>query len=322
MPSVDPATGLPVDLLPYAPDTAVYQAMIERHGPPAWLDELDLRPGEPYVHMGTHAAPTNSWLVADDAREMELTIRRRLFAERRDVVFACRPSAEEAACEVLADVVTWLDDRGLAYDPPDPDEHPLAAAGQVVQDDLCLMIHRDGAWHFDGGSVCFPSVWRMAERIGQPTVTVHERVPHYDSLTDRVDRFFDRLQPGRVVWRRNWSLKPYPHLHVPASKTELPEGGHHVGPNGAPYWLRSERQTLRRLPTSGAIVFAIRVQLAPADVLRRRPDVARALAALYRRWDEPMRTFKFAGSDLFVGFVDWLDSVGTPGDPRVRPDTG
>jgi dimethylamine monooxygenase subunit A len=310
MSTVDPATGLPVDLLPYAPDTSVYLEMIERDGPPAWLDELDLRPGEPFVHMGTHAAPATSWLLADDAREMELALRRRLFAERRDVVFACHPSAEAAARELLGDVVAWLDDRGLPYDPPDPDEHPLAAAGRLVQDDLCLMIHRDGGWHFDGGSVCFPSVWRMADRIGQPTVTVHERVPHYDTVTDRVDRFFDRLQPGRAVWRRNWSFKPYPHLHVPTAKTELPAGGHHVAADGAPYWLRSERQTLRRLPDSGAIVFAIRVQLAPAGVLRRRPDVARALGALYRSWDEPMRTFKFAGSDLFVGFVDWLDAVG------------
>lgn len=55
-------------------------------------------------------------------------------------------------------------------------------------------------------------------------------------------------------------------------------------------------------------MFAVRVQLAPAGALRRRPDLARSLADLYRSWDEPMRAFKFAGSDL-VGFVDWLDTV-------------
>lgn len=309
MVGVDAATGLPVELLAYAPDTAVYHAMIERHGPPAWLDELDTRPGEPYVHMGTHATPLDTWLHADEARSMELALKRRLLDERRDVVFAALPSAHDASAELLADVVTWLEGQGLVHDPPDPAEHPLAAAARLVQDDLCLMIHRDGDWHLDAAAVCFPSVWRMAERIGQPTITLHERVPHYDTLTDKVDRFFDRMQPGRAVWRRNWSFKPYPHLHVATSKTELPAGGHHVGPDGSPYWLRTERQTLRKLPRSGAIVFVIRVQVAPAGVLRRRPDVAAALAALYRSWDAPMREFKFAGSDLFVGFVDWLDAI-------------
>jgi hypothetical protein len=51
------------------------------------------------------------------------------------------------------------------------------------------------------------------------------------------------------------------------------------------------------------------VQLARAGMLRERPDIAAALAAMYRSWDAPMRRFKFAGSDLFAGFVDWLDTV-------------
>lgn len=305
----DRATGLPRWLLAYAPDTAVYDAMVERDGPPAWLDELDTRPGEPYVHMGTHATPLDAWLHADAARDMELDLKRRLLADHRDVVFGSLPSADDASHELLADVTAWLDAQCLPYEPPDPDEHPLAAAGRLVQDDLCLMVHRDGDWHLDGASVSFPSVWRMRDRLGQPTVALHERVPHYDTLTGKVDRFFDRLQPGKVVWRRNWSFKPYPHLCVATSKTELPAGGHVVGDDGSPYWLRTERQTLRRLPDSGAIVFVIRVQLARAGVLTHRPDVAADLAALYRSWDEPMRRFKFAGSDLFVGFVDWLDAI-------------
>jgi hypothetical protein len=93
----------------------------------------------------------------------------------------------------------------------------------------------------------------------------------------------------------------------------LPLAAHAVAPDGSPCWLRTERQTLRRLPESDAIVFVIKVQLARAGVLRQRPDVARALATMYRSWDEPMRRFKFAGSDLFVSFVAWLDSISRDG---------
>lgn len=304
----DPVTGLPVSLLPYQPDVSVYDAMVARHGPPAWLDELDTRPGAPFVHMGTHATPLDLWLVADEARDMEVALKRRLIDERPNVVFGCLASADDAAEELLRLVVEWASSQGLAFDPPDASEHPLLAAGRLVQDDLCLMIPRDGDWYLDGANVCFPSLWRMVDRLGQPTVTLHERVPHYDTLTTKVDRFFDRMQPDKLVWRRNWSFKPYPHLHLATSKTELPAGGHVVAADGSPYWLRSERQTLRRLPESGAIVFAIKIQMARAGVLIERPDVARSLAEMYRSFDQPMRDFKFAGT-LFTSFVDWLDAV-------------
>lgn len=306
---VDPATGLPVDLLPYAPDTSVYDAMVERDGPPAWLDELETRAGDPFVRMGTHATPLDEWLVADNAREMELALRERLIAERLDVVFGILPTADDASAELLEAVTAWLDSQGLGHAGPDPDEHPLLAAGRLVQEDLCVMVERDGGWHLDGGIVCFPTIWRMRDRLGQSTPMLHERVPHYDVLDRKVDHFFGRLAPDRVVWRRNYSIKPYPHLHIATAKTAMPAGGHPVAPDGSPFWLRTERQTLRRLPRSGAIVFSIRVQVVRAGVLRQRPDVARSLATMYRSWDEPMRAFKFAGSDLLVEFVDWLDAI-------------
>ncbi len=207
--------------------------------------------------------------------------------------------------------------RGIEHDPPDPDEPPLVAAGRLVQDDLCLMIHRDGAWHLDGGVLCFPTMWDLRDRLGLPTPKVHERVAHYDEIEHRVDHFFDRLPPDRVVWRRNFSVKPYPHLHLPVVSSELPSAARSIGHDGSPYWIRTERQTLRRLPGLPAIVFSIRVQTAPARVLRERPDVAAALARHLRSWGDEQRDYKFAGSDLTVAFLGWLDEVARRGrDPE------
>lgn len=306
---VDGATGLPVELLPWAPDTAVYDAMLRDDGPPAWLDELDLRPTPPNQRVGTHATTADRWLHADRARTMELALRSRLLDERRDVVFRSAPSADGAARETLDLVLRWLGEQGLAHDLPDPLEHPLVAAGRLVQEDLCIMVRRDGAWHLDAGVLCFPTLWRLDDRFGLPTAVVHERIPHYDEIETRVDRFFDRLAPGKVVWRRNLSVKPYPHLHVPTYKAQMPVGVHEIAPDGAPYWLRSERQTLRRLEGHDAIVFAIRVQVVPVRALLRRPDVAAAMAEHLRSWDEATRSYKFAGSDRFDAFVEWLDQV-------------
>ena len=57
------------------------------------------------------------------------------------------------------------------------------------------------------------------------------------------------------------------------------------------------------------IVFAIRVQVTRASSLMRSPDIAAAMAAHLRSWDEPTRAYKFAGTDLFQSFIGWLDRL-------------
>ena len=50
--------------------------------------------------------------------------------------------------------------------------------------------------------------------------------------------------------------------------------------------LRVERQTLRRLPKTGAIVFTIRVYMTPLEELAKEPDVPGRLASAIRSWPE------------------------------------
>ena len=301
---------LPAEVDAYAPDAAVYQAMVDLHGAPEWFDDLDLRPAPPYHRVGTRTATVDDWLLADAARPMELALRGRLLDERRDLVVACDPAAENAAHATLALVLDWLADQGIEHTPPDPDEHPLVAAGRLVQDDLCLMVHRDGDWHLDGGVLCFATLWQLRDRLGKPTRDVHEHVAHYDEVGSRVDTFFDRMPPGRIVWRRNFSFKLSPHLHLPMTNTPTPTGEVVIARDGSPLWLRSERQTLRRLAGSDAIVFAIRVQQTPARALLRRPDIAAGLAANIAEWDRPLRDYKLADDRLYDAILAWLRQVG------------
>jgi hypothetical protein len=213
------------------------------------------------------------WLVLDDERPAELAERARLLAERHDEVFAALPGTEAAGEEVLALVTGWLAARGQHADPL-PGVHPLEAAGRLVQEDLVLMVERDGDFHLDAACLCFPSHWRLAEKLGRPTSAVHRPVPGYEEeLAPRVDRFLARLRPGVVSARRNWSLHASAALFAPVTPSPS---------SGADLWLRSERQTLRRLRESGAVLFTIRVQQTPLSALAHRPDVARRLAARLR----------------------------------------
>ena len=241
---------------------------------PAWLDELALDPdGPPWLAMGLARVPEAEWLLLDEDRPAELAERARLLDERHDEVFAALPGTEAAGEEVLGLVTGWLAARGHDATPR-AGVHPLEAAGRLVQEDLVLMVDRDGDLHLDAACLCFPSHWRLADKLGRPTGPVHQPVPGYgEELSARVDRFLARLRPGVVTARRNWSVHPSPELFAPVPPPPSP---------GAELWLRSERQTLRRLPASGAVLFTIRVQQTPFTSLVDRPDVAARLAARLR----------------------------------------
>ncbi len=302
---------MPVDLSmeelqSYAPDTSVYEAAPT----PDWLDELDLRPAPPNLKLGTHSIELEECLILDRFRDGELALKNRLFDEQHDNTFAALPSADDASHEVFDLVNRWLFGHGLPA-PRCPDGmHPLEAAGRAVQEDLCVMVPRDGDWYLDAGALCFPTFWALADKIGKPTRLVHEYVAHYvEELSEKVDRFFDHLKPGRAVRRRNLAIKPYPLLYLPVNRSIQPVGNLDTAADGSPWWLRSERQTLQLLPKSGAILFTIRLQTAPAKVFLDRPDRARDLAAMYHSWGGDLWKYKVAANDLNRTFIPWLELI-------------
>lgn len=251
---------------------------------PSWLAELDLRAeGPPWLAMGLGRVDEASWLLPDDQRDDQLALRARLLAERPDDVFAALPGTEAACAEVLELVLAWerAHRSDLATRALDPHHHPLEAAGRRTQEDLVVMAPHHGRYHLDAAILCFPSHWRLADKLGGDATAIHDPVPGYRSdLAARVDRFLDRLAPGVVVARRNWSVHDSPELFAPrppadprpATVDEVPDR----------LTLRSERQTLRRLGASGAVLFTIRVQQAPFGVLADAPTVAAAFAKRLR----------------------------------------
>ena len=148
---------------------------------------------------------------------------------------------------------------------------PLERAALEVEEDLCVLV--DGV--LVGGCVCFLSHWTLTDMVGRPVRDVHARVPHYDEdLAAKVDSFLHRLTPHTVVGRRNFTIHELPDLFAPVTP---PLRG--VPP--AEQWLRSERQTLRRLTRSSAVLFTIKtdqVQLKELDVETKSRLAARLRA--------------------------------------------
>ena len=162
-----------------------------------------------------------------------------------------------------------------------PELHPLDVAGRLVQEDLCLMDREEPGdeYRLVAASLCFPSRWRLADKIGRPLSEIHQPVPHYaEQLNSATNSLFDRLTPERPIWRLNWSLLDDPALYQPT--------GHSAPSQATPpeqLWLRIERQTLRRLPDTRAVLFTIRIHISPlTDLvdLRDREQLAVALSGL------------------------------------------
>ncbi len=238
---------------------------------PAWLDEIDLDPSSPWLAMKTRALGERPWLVVDHKRDDELALKARLLAERPSEVFVALAGSDEAGRETLELVVAECERLGLdrpakgptAGSAPGPGGvHPLDLAGRLVQEDLCLLAPGPQGWVLAAASLCFPSRWRLADKLGRSQADVHGPVAGYRAnLALRVDRMFDRLG-DRIVWRRNWFVHPDPRLFQP----DRPVDGDPVieaSRCGAELFLRSERQTLRGLPGSGWILFTIRTQQEP-----------------------------------------------------------
>lgn len=275
--------------------------------PPAWLDELVLEPGPPWLHMGLRTIGEDAWLDLDERRGDELALKRRLLTDHPDEVFAALDGTEAAGQEVLTLILDALSTHRpqLSATTVDPHRHPLEAAGLLVQEDLCVMAERDGASRLVAASLSFPSHWRLADKIGGSAAAIHGPVPHYAAeLSARVDRFLERIPAGRIVLRRNWGVHDHATLFAPEHPP--PAAGVTPANAGDRLWLRSERQTLRRLPHTGAVLFTIRVQVVPLGVLAARPDVAHALAA-------SARAGAGAGRERIPHHLDaaaaWLDAV-------------
>lgn len=245
-----------------------------------WIDEIAwAADGPPWLAMGLGRIDPAAWLLPDEHRADELAQRARLLDGHRTEVFAALDGTDGASAEVLALVLAWERDHAPAHAavPVDAGLHPLEAAGRRIQEDLAVMVPRGGHHHLDAAVLCFPSHWRLLDKLGGSASAIHGPVPGYEAeLAGKVDRFLSRLRDGVIVARRNWSVHGDGELHAPVAPADPAPVAVDEVPTAL--WLRSERQTLRRLPRSGAVLFTIRVQQSPFDAFRAHPAAAARLA--------------------------------------------
>lgn len=241
----------------------------------------DSLPFAPWLTAPTRRLPgiqpldMDRWLVRDEAFAAQMALRDRLIAERRDDVFRAKPGSDAAAAELLVLVLSRLGD-GYRIGPggvtrpdgvtvPLDADHPLVTAARLVQEDLCLLDQPEGRGEhlLTAAVLCFPASWTLAQKIGRPLTAIHVPVADYTAnMAMRVQRLFDALHVDRPLWRANALLYHDPALYQPRREEEPRKA-----PEGRARYLRSERQSLLRLPQSRAVVFSIHTWVVPCEKL-------------------------------------------------------
>jgi len=252
----------------------------------------------PLFRIGTRPLDPGDWLDPDEAMAAPLAEKARLRECRAAEIFAEMQPSRPAQAELLALLADYLPRRfpklwrrdgptlivlptgesvPLAGEGP-----PLTVAARLVQDDLLLLTRQAEGWHLAAGSLAFPSSWVLAEKLGRRLDAVHAPVPGFGPGTRSAEvmaRMFDAMRPDMPMLRWNFSLYGDDRLFHPDS---LGPDRRRFGPGerAEPVFLRVERQTLRKLPETGAIAFTIRISLDPLDRLRGHADAGQIAAAL------------------------------------------
>lgn len=249
----------------------------------------------PLFTIGMKKLDLADWIEVDSHLGRYLDEKERSLAGRRDAVFREEPETRDAQREVLdllaahlpsrfSDIYRRSDtcmhivplDRDIALEHDDP---PLLTASRLVQEDLCLMRDGPGGYRLAAASLCFPSSWSLTEKFGRTLDGLHDNVPGYgENLGPRMNRIFASMRADLPTVRFNWSLYADDALHHPEAKEKPPDW--FAETDGLAAFVRVERQTLRRLPKTGDILFTIRIYLDPLEALRTHEGGPRLAAGM------------------------------------------
>ncbi|CAK7219085.1 hypothetical protein SBRCBS47491_003724 [Sporothrix bragantina] len=273
-----------------------------------------------HVTMGLRTVSPDAWIELDNHFPKYHAKKADRLANRLEKCVHTDPTAWDASIELLDELVRYLPARyptlyrrtpvgidnlwsGESFNVVQRPlaEDPMAIAARLVQDDLALMIEgEDGRYYLRGGAILLAGFWRLSDKLGMPLEEIHTSadVPQYrEKLHRGMSNFFTRLRCGQTYCRNNYFIQVDDDLAwsgsigaeddevVSWSTAEKDRAVEH-------HWFRSERQSLRRLPKSKAVVFTIRTYFHPVTELAQEDYVPGRLASAVRSWSDDVAKYK------------------------------
>lgn len=241
------------------------------------------------VKIGLEPINESKWLEIDDSFVPEIQKKQSLFRSKREQVFNQTTKSYQAQVELLEVIKKHLTHYYDNYFRFNKDEiyikikgkslkisekitNPLEISSFLVQEDLLVMLpNKNQSYNLEAASLCAPSNWSLKEKFNNSLLEVHKHVPDYkENISKRVNNIFNRLEKKRIFERFNWSIYDSPKLFQPKkSKTEVVRIKSINKSNaGEKLFIRVERQTIRRMPKTKAIIFTVRVHVSPLHSIK------------------------------------------------------
>lgn len=194
---------------------------------------------------------------------------------------------------------------------------PLRQLSEFVQEDFMLVEELDGRQTITAASNAYSSSGRLAASVGHNVRWAHEPVPDLTTIQgSRIDRILASVHVDAPCARFNWQLTPVASIFFPpdprsANNAALKAVSARLSkdPSLAPSLLhmRVERQTLRRLPESGAVAFSIHTYSDPLSSLLGDSAALQALLLLLR--DYSARRLQYSEMDgVQAAVIAWLET--------------
>jgi len=283
---------------------------------PKYTPYLD---GQGGVKIGLNPISESKWLEIDDKFGEEIRLKEELLTTNRSEVLQIIEGSEEEQDEILESILSFLqkfhsekykftNDSVYVERTNDLYKHnqfknPIELATLLVQEDLILMRPKEGKFYLEAASLSAPSHWSLAEKFSKSLMDLHDGVPGYkEDIGKRVDEIFKKLPTERIFERYNWSIYDDPKLFQPVHSKPFVE---FKETKPSKLFLRVERQTIRKLPIHGTVLFTIRVHVDPIESILKDKHALKSLKMAVENLSGPMKKYK--SIDQFEkSLVVWL----------------
>ena len=270
----------------------------------------------PALNLGLRPCAPSDWLDAPDAfgdnlmRTRQLTEKRHLIAEQKSKIYACLPDAQAAETEATAALTEHLHIYHQHSLPSQKTDSLLSVSAHIPEDILIMLPTEKGNpnadWVLGAASLCFPSHWRLQDKMGKSIRAIHSPVPDFAEVLARpVIRFFTNMQIGRLSQRLNWSVQTEDKLHTP-HHTPIKFTRRTANEWGNIIHIRIERQCFFKLRVTGAIIFSIRTSLAPLNKFQETPEFPHTVLQQTEKLSEAFYRYKNL-SRVEEGLRIWID---------------
>jgi dimethylamine monooxygenase subunit A len=251
------------------------------------MDDHVFADGPPRFDVGLKPIALENWLLPDD-QALWLPDKNALLDRQPQDVFGETHGSQAAQAE-LAQLIADLTTTPLRANEP-----ALMACARLVSDDLVVLKKDAGDWQVIACCLCSPTFFSAPYALGKTLAQLHGPVPDGDfGLSARIARVFTGLQPDLILERHNWTVQWSDARFTPdgqplrdaAEQAPVIQAANSL-------FLRIERQTIRKLPLTGTLVFTIRIRLTKLADLLADADTRAAFGSAWKDAPARVRSYK------------------------------